>query len=86
MMASSMTIKSSLIPPKKKSKKRKIRHGNNVAAAYHEDLGTQGTKKSQVDDGKSAAIPGLPLTRDEKNRRARRMVRAVMFMTVETVS
>ena len=66
---------SSIIPPKKKSKKRKIHHDDNVAAAYNEDLGTQGTKMSQLDDDKSSSILGLPLTHDEKNRRAKRMVR-----------
>jgi hypothetical protein len=56
---------------KSKSKKRRL---EDPAAAYTEDLGTQGVKVS-LSDKSGTGIFSSPLAEDEDQRRAKRMVR-----------
>lgn len=61
---------------KKKSKKHKSKmlRLEDPAAAYTEDLGTQGVKRS-LSDKSGSGILFSPLADDEHHRRAKRMVR-----------
>jgi hypothetical protein len=59
-------------------KHKKKRRLEDTAPIYTEDIGTQGIKKSSITSGAGgqSSIHDLPLTKDEKTRRRKRMVRS----------